>query len=102
MNWLKRLLWTLSLGGLLGAISFAWFAPHILIWYFSPPAEMAISCTPAVQWAIVTYRKVMFTGVLLGAIVAMIFFFAFLSRGKKPANPGNPGAAPGAGTGSPL
>jgi hypothetical protein len=62
---------------------FAWLSPNVIAWYFSPPTDLSISCKPAVEWAIQTYRKVLFTGVLLGAIVSAILFFAFYSRGGK-------------------
>lgn len=89
----KRFLWTIMGGGLVGALLFAWLSPYIIVWYFSPPADLGISCKPAVEWAIETYRKVMFTGVLLGAIISGILFFAFFrGRGAQSAQavPPNP------------
>jgi hypothetical protein len=77
MKHLKKFLWMMIAGGLLGALLFAWFSPHLIVWYFSPPSDLSISCKPAVEWAIITYRKIMFTGVLIGAITGGIFFFAF-------------------------
>ncbi|MGE3261690.1 MAG: hypothetical protein AB7K68_07935 [Bacteriovoracia bacterium] len=91
MRTLKRFLWSIVAGTLVGAVLFAWFSPHIIVWYFSPPADLAISCKPAVEWAIVTYRKVIFTGVLLGAIISAILFFAINPRRKPPVQlPGQP------------
>lgn len=81
MRTLKRFLWMTGIGALVSGIFFAWVSPYIIVWYFSPPAEISISCSPAVQWAIATYRKVIFTGFLLGAFVSMIAFFAFF-RGR--------------------
>jgi hypothetical protein len=77
MKTMKRFLWTMATGGLFGAILFAWFSPGLIEWYFSPPADLALSCKPAVQWAIEAYRKVIFTGVILGVITSGILFFAF-------------------------
>jgi hypothetical protein len=82
MRSLKRFFWTIVAGALLGAVVLAWFSPQIIIWYYSPPADLAISCKPAVQWAIETYRKVIFTGVLFGVIISGILFFAFNPRRK--------------------
>lgn len=84
MQLIKRLLLTTLFGGLLGAFLFAWLSPSVLVWYFTPPAELGLSCSSAVDWAIHTYRKVMFTGVILGSIVGAILFFAFR---KKPGAP---------------
>jgi hypothetical protein len=83
MQKMKKLMWTLIAGGLIGAVLFAWLSPYIIVWYFSPPADLGISCKSAVEWAIETYRKVMFTGVLLGVIVSSILFFAFVKRGNS-------------------
>ncbi len=84
MTKMKKLLWTIAIGGLLGAILFAWVSPYIIVWYFAPPAGIGISCEAAVEWAINTYRKVMFTGVLLGVIVSGILFFAFTRNKSNP------------------
>lgn len=80
MQFMKRLLLTTAFGGLLGAFLFAWLSPSVLVWYFTPPAELGLSCSSAVDWAIHTYRKVMFTGILLGSIVGAILFFAFRKK----------------------
>lgn len=98
MSFVKRFLWVVALGALAGGIFFAWVSPQILIWYFSPPAELALTCKPAVQWAINSYRKVMFTGLLLGGIGSAILFLAFARRKPKglangPNIPGAPGAS---------
>jgi hypothetical protein len=82
MNKFKRFLWTIGAGGLLGAILSVWFSPGLIAWYFSPPTNIGISCKEAVPWAINTYRTVVFGGVLLGAILFGLLFFAFASHGK--------------------
>jgi hypothetical protein len=92
---MKKFLWVISAGGLLGAVLFAWFSPYIIVWYFTPPAGMGISCEGPVAWAINTYRKVMFTGVLLGVIVATISYFAFGKKGTSPAQGVPPNTAAG-------
>jgi hypothetical protein len=92
MKTLKRFLWTIAAGALLGAVAFAWFSPGLIEWYFSPPADLALTCKPAVEWGIETYRRVMFAGVLIGAIVSGILFFAIGgSRGKSTVAAGAPG-----------
>lgn len=81
---MKRFFWMTAFGALFGAILFAWISPYIIVWYFSPPAELSISCSPAVQWAINTYRKVIFTGVFLGALIAAILSLAFFRAKPAP------------------
>ncbi len=78
----KRFVYFVLLGALVGAGGFAWFSPGMIEWYFSPPADLALSCKPAVQWAIDTYRKVIFLGGVLGAVGAALLFFAFGTRAK--------------------
>ncbi len=80
----KRFLWTIATGGLLGAIVFAWISPSVIEWYWTPPAELVLSCKPAVQWTMDAYRKVIFSGMLMGVISAGILFFAFGAKEKKP------------------
>ncbi|RZA08270.1 MAG: hypothetical protein EOP11_05310 [Proteobacteria bacterium] len=84
MTYVKKLTYTVLIGALLGAVIFAWLSPNVIAWYFSPPTDLSISCKPAVEWAINTYRKVLFTGVLLGAIASAIIFFAFYRPGSRP------------------
>ncbi|HEY8279972.1 MAG TPA: hypothetical protein VIH99_10125 [Bdellovibrionota bacterium] len=62
------------------------FSPALIEWYFSPPTDLAVTCTPVVQWAISAYRKVIFTGTIMGAIVFGIFFMAFGGRSKSAKN----------------
>lgn len=91
MATVKKFLWTLIFGGLIGAFLFAWLSPSMIVWYFTPPAELGISCASAVEWSIFTYRKVMLTGVLLGVIVSGIGFFVFRNNktGEPIASPKN-------------
>lgn len=92
MKKFKRFLWTVATGGLLGAIFTVWFSPNLIEWYFSPPTNIGISCKEAVPWAIDSYRKVVFAGILIGGIFFGLIFFAFAGRGK----PAVAGQAPGA------
>jgi hypothetical protein len=78
---MKRFFTVVAVGSLISAALFAWFSPYFIVWYFSPPAELSISCSPAVQWGISTYRKFIFTGLLFGALLSTIAFFAFF-RGR--------------------
>ena len=80
MQGMKKFLWAVAIGGLVGAVTFAWISPHLIIWYFTPPADVPLSCKPSVEWAIGSYRKVMLTGVVLGAIGGALLFFVFAGR----------------------
>lgn len=86
MRSMKRFFTVTGIGALISAALFAWFSPYFIVWYFSPPSELSLSCSPAVQWGISTYRKFIFTGFLFGALLSMIAFFAFFR--EKPAPKG--------------
>lgn len=90
----KRFFLFLLVGSLAGAALFAWFSPAMIAWYFSPPADLALSCKPAVDWAIDTYRKVILLGGILGAVASVLLFFAFGTR-AKPAVPLPPSSPEG-------
>ncbi len=90
----KRFFLFLIIGSLAGAAGFAWFSPAVIAWYFSPPADLALSCKPAVDWAIDTYRKVILLGGILGAVGSALLFFAFGTR-AKPAAPVPPPTSDG-------
>jgi len=82
MKAIKRFILFLLVGALCGSVFFAWFSPGMIEWYFSPPADLALSCKPAVQWAIETYRKVIFLGSAAGMLLAGFLFFIFGTRSK--------------------
>jgi len=86
---MKKLFWVAASGGFFGALLTGWLSPHIIVWYFSPPADIGISCQPAVEWAIQVFRKVMLTGVLLFSILAVILNFAFSARRESTAGAQN-------------
>jgi hypothetical protein len=80
---MKRFLWTAAAGALVGALVAVWFSPGLIEWYFSPPANIGITCKEVVPWTIDAYRKVVLAGILIGGIFSSILFFAVGSRGKK-------------------
>lgn len=94
MKTLKRFLWTVAAGGLLGAIIAVWFSPGLIEWYFAPPTNFGITCKEVVPWAIESYRKVVFGGILLGVILFGILFVAFSSHGKQQLAADAPGVNP--------
>ncbi len=77
---LQRFIRTVLLGTLAGAVLAAWFSPQMIEYWFAPPVEMALNCTPAVQWGLVTYRKMLLLGGALGFVVTFVFVIA---RGSK-------------------
>ena len=76
-------MWVVAAGGLIGAILAVWFSPGVIEWYFSPPADIGITCKEVVPWAIDAYRKIVFAGILLGGILSGILYFALGSRAQK-------------------
>jgi hypothetical protein len=86
MRTMKRFFTVTGFGALICAALFAWFSPYVIVWYFSPPAELSISCSPAVQWGISTYRKFIFTGFLFGALLSTVAFFAFFRGNPAPSS----------------
>jgi len=77
---LKRFFRAIFLGTLSGAVLAAWFSPNLIEYWFAPPVEMALNCTPAVQWGLSTYRKMLLLGGSLGFVVTLVFVVA---RGSK-------------------
>jgi hypothetical protein len=85
---MKNFLIFIMAGSLLGVIFFGWFSPQLISWYFTPPAELAFSCKPAMEWGMGVYQKVIATGLIMGAIAFALLFFAVCSfRNKNQAGP---------------
>lgn len=91
MKTTKRFFVFIAVGALVGSLAFGWFSPGMIEWYFSPPADLALSCKPAVLWAIETYRKVIILGGIVGALGAVLLFFAFAMRAKPAVQAPPPG-----------
>lgn len=83
MNAVKNFLNVILIGGILGALIFAWFSPSLISWYYTPPAELVFSCSSTMEWTLSAYRKVMFVGVLLGVISSAILYFALTNKKKS-------------------
>lgn len=82
MQTIKRFFFTLFFFSLLGAVLVAWFSPQLISWYFTPPADIPLSCKASVDWGILTYRKMLVIGALMGAIAGLVVFLAFVTRKK--------------------
>lgn len=82
MRAIKRFLWTIAIGGLLGAVIFAWFSPGFLRWYGTPPVSAGFNCEPMIGWAIDAYRFAILIGLGVGVVISALIFVAFLGRGK--------------------
>ena len=82
MSGLRRFLWTVAAGGFAGAVVAVFFSPALIEWYFTPPAEIGISCKKVVPWTIQAYQRVILAGILMGAILSLLLFFVF-NRSKK-------------------
>jgi hypothetical protein len=82
MKNIKRFFLVVFVGALVGSVFTAWFSPGTIEWYFSPPADLALTCKPAVSWAIETYRKVILIGGVAGMVLAALLYLAFGMRSK--------------------
>jgi hypothetical protein len=83
---MKNFFYFLLFSALLGAVLVGWFAPSLISWYFTPPADLLITCKPAVEWGMSTYRKSILFGGILGLVMGAIIYFA-LPNSKKPKPP---------------
>lgn len=73
--------------GVAGLVTLAagWFAPGLIAWYYTPPVELGVSCKPAVEWGIATYRKVLVAGAGGGFVLGIACALALSRALPKPA-----------------
>jgi hypothetical protein len=63
----------------------AWFSPQFISWYFTPPADLVLSCKPAVEWGIEAYRKMVLIGALFGLVIGVAICIIVKNRSKTTA-----------------
>lgn len=69
--------------GAIGAIVASLFAPQLIAWYFTPPVEPYLNCSPATTWAM---NKLIMIQVISLIFFGMIgLFLAARMRTHKPA-----------------
>jgi hypothetical protein len=65
-----------TVGVTTGAILASWFGPRILIWWFTPPADIGINYQPVVTWAMKYLIWMQIGGIALGLIAGLWIGFA--------------------------
>lgn len=82
LNTTKRVIISLLLCGLGGAVLVAWFAPTVISWYATPPVEMGVTCKPLVDWSLSRYRESMIFGAIIGSLIGILLPLLF-RRAKR-------------------
>jgi hypothetical protein len=72
MNKFKEILY-FALGGsfLIHALTL-WLGPKYLIWYFTPPVNSGLHCSPSVEWALNQIVKIQLIGAVAGLALGLV------------------------------
>jgi hypothetical protein len=81
---MKKFFYTCLFSALLFSTLTALFSPKAITWYFTPPADMVISCRSAVEWGIDAYRQSVLIGAMVGAIVGAAVYHFFTKKKLEP------------------
>jgi hypothetical protein len=76
----KRALWLTVVGALVGALLSTWVAPKMIAWYWTPPAQMGITCVEPINWALNKLQIAQAVGIGLGAVAGIAAFFAWFKK----------------------
>lgn len=76
----KTALWLTVVGALLGGTLSTWLAPKVIAWYFNPPASTGINCVEPIEWALGKLQLAQAVGILGGAIVGIVLFYAVVRQ----------------------
>ncbi len=86
-HWFGRVFKVFSVGAVMGAILATWIGPKIIPWYYEPGASMGVTCKPSVQGALFRLQWTQIIGVLVGGIIAWIFFYGIFGHKDEPRDP---------------
>lgn len=77
-----------------------WLGPRVIVWYFTPPAGMAMTFNAgqAVQWGMDRLVEAQLIGAVIGALGALVISFIVVRRKGKQAASAATAAAPSAPT----
>jgi|GEM_PF-1039853 len=66
-----------------------WLGPRVIVWYFTPPAGMAMTFNAgqAVQWGMDRLIEAQLTGAVVGALIALVVSFILVRRKSRLALP---------------
>lgn len=71
-GWFRRLMLQLELGVLLGLVSWTLVGASLITWWYKPPVDQALSCSPMVQSALADFSRYQMIAAGVGAALVMI------------------------------
>jgi hypothetical protein len=72
----------IGLGAVIGAVLTTWVAPHVIVWYFDPPAQFGFNCRAPIEWSLKRFQISQMVGIVLGAIGGLTLSLTVF-RGKS-------------------
>jgi len=77
---MKRMMWFIIGGAVIGSALASWLAPKGIAWYFNPPVNIGIDCRSATEWAMAKLQIFQLVGLLFGGGAGLL---AGLSQRKR-------------------
>ena len=78
---MNRIVIFLLIGTALGSMLSSWLGPKAISWYFTPPINIGIDCSDAIDWALHKLLVTQSVGSAIGFLVGLALYFLF--RYKK-------------------
>ncbi len=76
----RSMLIAAAVGGFICHLLATWLAPSGIAWYFDPPANIGVSCSPAVGWALSRFRTIQFIAFGVGIPIGILGLMATKSK----------------------
>lgn len=81
---MKKLFILGVLGLILGNLIATWAGPVFLNWWFEPPVAMAFNCTDPIRWAMQRLITIQLSGSITGMVLGVLVAILFFMKKKKP------------------
>ena len=80
---MKKIVWFLFGGTLLGGLLSNWLSPKLIAWYLDPPVDIGVNCRGSLEWAMARLQWAQLIGTLIGLVLGALVYRLFTKRPKQ-------------------
>lgn len=79
---MRKFISVAGFGAILGTAIASWLAPPFLVWWWTPPTDLPLSCKKAVAWTASSLLVSQAVGLFIGGFIALLVRYGLFGRKK--------------------